>query len=131
MRKGFTLIELLVVIAIIAVLSVVGVAVYTNVLPNARNATRKTDVNAVSAAWESKYNATTLLYPQLTGSMFASGSVPKDPGTGNPAYVLTGCTGTVCANEAQTGDAFKVCANLEATPAETFCKSSTRTGVAP
>lgn len=50
--KGFTLIELLVVIAILAILSMVGLALFSNVQKSVRDAKRKADLNAIVKALE-------------------------------------------------------------------------------
>ncbi len=51
-NKGFTLIELLVVIAIIAVLSTIGFAVFSGVQKGARDAKRRSDIDAIAKALE-------------------------------------------------------------------------------
>lgn len=52
---GFTLIELLVVITIIAILSVMGMAVYGGLQKNARDAKRRTDLDAIAKALAQYY----------------------------------------------------------------------------
>lgn len=78
-NRGFTLVELLVVIAIIAILSVIGVTVFSGVQKNARDATRRADVIAITKAFDATKTPISLTYPTLAGTMFASGAMPKDP----------------------------------------------------
>ena len=63
-RKGFTLVELLVVITILAILSVIGIAAYSGVQKNARDAKRKADLNKINAYLEA-YHAASGKYPQV------------------------------------------------------------------
>lgn len=115
--SGFTLIELLIVITIIAVLSVIGMAVYSGIQKNARNARRQADIQAISKAWEQNIAKASPYYPKLLGSWFATGSIPKDPGTAGASYAYT----TGGANETEGKDTYEVCATLETTPASTYC----------
>ncbi|MFH1536343.1 MAG: type II secretion system protein, partial [Patescibacteria group bacterium] len=91
----FTLVELLVVISIIAILSVIGITVFTGVQKNARDAKRRGDIDAISQAMEVHYGASESLaqgpYPYLRDSWFASGSIPKDPQSGQSS-----CNGLIC-----------------------------------
>lgn len=61
-KRGFTLIELLVTISIIAILAVIGLAVYTKFLQNARDAKRQADLRTIQSALE-QYFADQLNYP--------------------------------------------------------------------
>lgn len=54
-KSGFSLIELLVVISIIGVLVAIGMASYTNIQQKARDATRRTDIQAIAQAMEQYY----------------------------------------------------------------------------
>lgn len=110
--EGFTLIELLVVIAIIAVLSVVGITVFAGVQKGARDAKRRGDIDAVSKAYETKYASG--VYQAVTDQDFASGSIPQDPTKGYYFNVLS-----------SGGSGFKVCAALEANPADACNTSAT------
>ncbi len=101
---GFTLIELMVVVAIIAVLSVMGIAVFTNVQKSARDARRRSDIDAISKAWETHYSNTSPRYSTLLGTWFSSGSIPADP-VNSGSYTYTG-TGT-------NVDTYNACATLE------------------
>lgn len=64
--KSFTLIELLVVIAILVVLSLVGLALYTNIQKSVRDTKRKADLNAIVKALEI-YHQQYDRYPCTTG----------------------------------------------------------------
>lgn len=103
-NKGFTLVELMVVISIIAILSVIGITVFTNVQKGARDSKRREDVDAISKAYEVSY---TNRYRTLTAADFASGIIPQDSTKGDYFNVLS-----------SDGSGFKVCAALEANPAD-------------
>jgi len=108
--SGFTLVELLVVITIIAILSVIGLAVFTGVQSNARNARRRADINSISKAWEVHYDGTkSPVYPQLAVTWFSNGAIPRDPKDGTTAYSYSGGA----ASESAGGANYKVCADLE------------------
>lgn len=55
--RGFTLIELLVVITIIGILAAIGLNTFPQAQKQARDQTRKSDINQYSVALESYYNA--------------------------------------------------------------------------
>ncbi len=95
-KKGFTLIELLVVIAIIAILSVIGFTVFTNVQKSARDAKRRSDIDAISKALEIYKSQNGVyppgagwcstmwndVYPQVRNALapfFSGGQTPGDP----------------------------------------------------
>lgn len=120
-KKGFTLIELLVVIAIIGILATFIVASFSSAQQRARDARRKSDLDAVKKALElSKADCTGGYYPTMAGSGVAAydalethlddpdlgyiRQVPVDPSqTGNNDYQYTtsGASGTsVCLNTA-------------------------------
>ncbi len=122
--RGFTLIELLVVISIIAILSVVGITVFTGVQKSARDAKRRGDIEAISKAFEVKYNnkgSYEDLAPANNNSLFASGSFPKDP---------KGVDYTIIKNNDTGG--FRICAALQDNSAcsfssgTCFCKTSSQ-----
>jgi prepilin-type N-terminal cleavage/methylation domain-containing protein len=110
--KGFTLIELLVTIAIIAIISVVAVALFGNVQANARDAKRRSELEALANALEVNRNSTTGYYSTLTKSQLAggvwpgqvagSGTAALDPQT-YPYCIVTSTTGTASGPSAVTG----------------------------
>src|SRR5260221_12481213 len=90
-QQGFTLVELLVAIAIIAILAIIGLTVFTGLQRGARDATRRSDVQAVSKALEANYDTSGGRYVNLDLSQFAGGTVPADPLTGTAS-----CAGHIC-----------------------------------
>lgn len=136
--QGFTLIELLVVVSIIAILSVIGVAVFTGVQKNARDARRRADINAIANALET--NKTASGYIALSASQFTSGAIPTtDPQSNTycansaastqPADItIKDCSapagyGAVGTTNPPAGTSWKVCAYLE-NPAGAYCRTS-------
>lgn len=111
-QRGFTLIELLVAIAIIAILSVVGITLFVNVQKGARDARRKTDVDAIATAYEVK--ASGGRYAVIGDADFASGKKPQDP---------TAAKGDYFNYLASDGSGYKVCASLDNNPSS-FCNTS-------
>lgn len=77
-RKGFTLIELLVVIAIIAILSTIGLTLFNGAQQNARDARRKSDIDAIAAALEAKREPGKSTYSAISATDFSSGVIPAD-----------------------------------------------------
>lgn len=88
-NKGFTLVELLVVVAIIAILSVIGLTIFTSAQSNARDARRKSDIEAIANALEITRNSESVYYLCLpaksttacdkgTATGFSGGKVPVD-----------------------------------------------------
>src|SRR5690349_16842696 len=90
MKKGFTLIELLIVIAIIAILATIGFAVYSNAPKGARDAKRKSDVDAIAKALELNKSGDGT-YKALTSSNFTSQSLSSDP-EGSYTYCVSSST---------------------------------------
>lgn len=80
-QKGFTLIELLVVVAILAILAVIGATVYNNVQINARDARRKSDIDAIASAFEANKVQNSPTYTGLAASQFQQQSIPTDTTT--------------------------------------------------
>lgn len=95
--QGFTLVELLIAITIIAILSSLALVSYNTIQQNARDARRKTDVNAMVQAVE--------LYRQLNNT-YPAASCVTNTSSGNFGNLITTtyinkiptdptCTGTV------------------------------------
>lgn len=108
--EGFTLVELLVVITIIAILSVVGITLFTGAQKGARDAKRRSDVDAISNALEvhfKDFNApcsatdATPYCAAADNTFFAGGILPTNTSPGGAAYsiIITAArtTYTVCA----------------------------------
>lgn len=150
-KSGFTLVELLVVISIIAILSVIGMAIFTGVQKNARDAKRRADIDAIGNALEVAKTSTT--YASIDGTKFANSSVPTDSGnvtSGMTYCVLSNTTAiaptaisaawstaacpssyTAISSTAVTmvtsALSWTVCASLEATTGTTaYCRSSSQ-----
>lgn len=136
--QGFTLVELLVVVSIIAILSVIGVAVFTSVQKNARDARRKGDIEAIAKALE--VNKTSSGYVVLASTQFTNGAIPLTDPQGNtycanstasnqPGDITKNdCTapsgyGAVGTTNPPAGTSWKICAYLE-NPASAYCRSS-------
>lgn len=124
-KKGFTLIELLVAIAIVAVLAAIGFTLFQSSQASARDAKRRADVNAISTALETQFNAVEGTYPvydeAVWNGWFADRVVPTDPlNTGDYQYniVIPGTPAntkyTVCAYLENKGGNFVD--NIAATP---------------
>lgn len=111
-RKGFTLVELLVVVAIIAILSVVGMTIFTGVQKSARDAKRRADIDAISKAFEVKYDYLTGKYRRPSDSDYAAGE-PKPP---------EGGTYNILPVDQDTS--FRACATLD--DKTTYCKVGAR-----
>lgn len=97
-QKGFTLVELLVVVAIIAILSIIGLTIFTSAQSNARDARRKSDVDAIAKAIETNRAPGTVAYVDLKKDYFSGSTVPLDNmgNTTKPQYcIATAITGTV------------------------------------
>ncbi len=111
-EKGFTLIELLVVIAIIGILAGIVLVSLGGARTSARDARRQSDIRQITTAQELFYNDTvayvaSATMPTAIGTYLVT--VPRDPGTGAPAYQWRD-------NSAATGD-YCVFALLEASGA--------------
>ncbi len=88
-KKGFTLVELLVVISIIAILSVIGMVVFSSVQKSARDARRRSDIDAIAQALE--INKTSAGYQPIANTAFAGGVIPFDPVSGGQQLAKDGC----------------------------------------
>jgi prepilin-type N-terminal cleavage/methylation domain-containing protein len=145
-KKGFTLVELLVVIAILAILAVIGLAVFSGVQKNARDARRREEIDSIAKALEANKVMNNGTYVALATGMFQSGLIPTDT-TGNAyCYIQTTTaaaalgadpapwTGQTCpvaggwaiigaGAPSNAAILWKVCASFEATSG-VFCKSN-------
>ncbi len=89
-QSGFTLVELMVAISIVAVLSAVGFTLFQSTQASARDAKRRADVDAMSTALETHYNAESGVYAALDDSWFSDKKIPTDPlNSGGYAYSVT------------------------------------------
>lgn len=90
LSKGFTLVELLVVVAIIAILSTIGLTVFTSAQANARDARRKSDIDAIAKVLETQRAPGTVYYLSLPSAGFSGGAVPVDNAgvAGKPNYCI-------------------------------------------
>lgn len=82
-EAGFTLIELVIVIVILGILASVAIPKYEDMREQARVATLKGQVGSIRSALSIQYARTALTsaaaFPVLNGTIFADGSVPKEP----------------------------------------------------
>ncbi len=118
---GFTLLELLVVISIISILVALGAASYSTAQKKGRDAKRKGDLRAVSAAMEQYYSVCGNVYPTTfmnvvcnspTLAVMPTGSFPQEP-KGTP-YYCSGCGAST----------YRLCTDdMEAEPT-TYCINS-------
>ena len=77
-KRGFTLVELLVVVAIIAILSVIGLTVFSGAQSNARDARRKSDIEAIQNSIETTRTPGTVFYTSVPSAGFSAGTIPQD-----------------------------------------------------
>lgn len=142
--KGFTLIELLIVVTIIGVLMVIAIVIFGNVQPGARDARRRSDLDAIGKALETAKGGLET-YLALANAQFASGVVPADPSSptrvycawsttanppviqGNPAPWTTTCVApyvTLAPGQPlNLSTAWKVCTSMEGA-AGVVCRQS-------
>jgi MSHA pilin protein MshA len=80
---GFTLIELVIVIVILGILASVAIPRYEDMREQARVATLKGQLGSIRSAVAIQYARSALNnsagFPTLNGTIFADGSVPKEP----------------------------------------------------
>lgn len=135
-NKGFTLVELMVAISIVAVLAAVGFTLFQNTQASARDAKRRADVDAMSSAMETHFDATTGKYPAagsypatLQTSWFTGQAVPADPLNASP-YLYTADVPvnkgsyTICATLEKGGGNFTSISPLTAGSGNYYCKLS-------
>jgi general secretion pathway protein G len=114
-NKGFTLIELLIVIAIIGMLSTISLFALNQARTQARNGTRKADLESIRSALE-LYKADCDVYPSGSGGAVSvlgdpfTGAVgscnsntylqdtPADPVSGSYYYSSLGSTYVLCSH---------------------------------
>lgn len=103
-NKGFTLVELMVAISIVAVLATIGFSLFQNTQATARDGKRRADVDAMTSALETHFDATAGNYPAVDATWFSDKIVPLDPlNTGTYTYLYP----------AAIAATYKVCATLE------------------
>lgn len=115
--KGFSLIELMVVVVILAILVSVGISFFSNAQKAARDAKRKSDIDAIAYAYEDTYNPVLAAYSSISsGAKFVAGTLPSAP-SGFPSYSF------VDGPDAPTPNplAFKVCVVLEVS-SDSYCR---------
>ena len=105
-NTGFTLIELLVAMTIVAILAIIGFTIYNDSLKSARDAKRTADIDALSKAYETKFDKMIGSYKPIARDDFTLGQCPAPPEGGSYLYygVPTG-TGT--------SPGFRICAQLD------------------
>lgn len=119
-KSGFTLIELLVVIAIIAILAVIGFAIVSTSTTGAKDARRRSDINALADALEQKKFADPAnplsTYVSITGADLSSGTIPDDPDTGFDYCMWSSITAAASADTSTlTWAATSACPTVSAT----------------
>lgn len=87
LNSGFTLVELLVVTSIIAVLALVGVAMYSNVTTQGRDAQRLNDAKSIETALEQYYTDQNTFPPFITPGTPLQ--VTATPGVPSKTYLKT------------------------------------------
>lgn len=127
-NKGFTLVELMVAISIVAVLATIGFSLFQSTQSTARDAKRRADVDAIAAALETRYDATTGIYSAVEDTWFADKVKPTDP-LNESTYVYSyptadAATYTVCAALEKAGGNFSDQGTTPATgsTATYYCK---------
>lgn len=105
-QKGFTLVELMVAISIVAVLAAIGFTLFQTTQASARDAKRRADVDSMSTAMETRFNAESSVYPStLDATWFSDRVVPTDPlNTGDYVYSVT---------VPVAADSYTICTRLE------------------
>jgi general secretion pathway protein G len=120
-KSGFTMVELLVVATIISILATLGIATYSSISRQSRDAKRKGDLENVRAALE-QYKNDNNYYPSALTTLVPTKyliSVPADPKPGTYTYLYcptVDLSGNVvnydlCAG-LESGGSVKACCNL-------------------
>ncbi|OGE20234.1 hypothetical protein A3A14_00090 [Candidatus Daviesbacteria bacterium RIFCSPLOWO2_01_FULL_43_38] len=108
--KGFTLVELMVAISIVAVLATIGFSLFQSTQATARDAKRRSDVDAMVSALETHFDATTGVYTAIDDTVAATWFVdkitPKDP-------LNDAASGYTYSYPTAAATTYKVCAKLE------------------
>lgn len=127
-QKGFTLVELMIAITIVAILATIGLTVFSNIQRSARDAKRRADVEAISKAYEVRYNSylgehcggtAAGTYCPWQNNWMSGGQMPTDP-SNNAAYSGTNPWPVT---------SFRICSQpLESGPTQgqQFCRDSQR-----
>lgn len=111
--RGFSLIELLVVTTIMAILAGIGFGIFSGVQKSARDVKRKADIDAITKAYEAKYDLAKGIYQPIYPSDFTSGEVPKE--ADGTDYIV---------NFTEGNKAFIVCSNRLEKDSAVYCKYS-------
>lgn len=122
-RCGFSLIELLVAISIIAILATIGFSVFQSAQGKSKDARRVSDVDAISKAYENKYDPLKAEYQSITDADFTSGKIPTPPEGGSYIFWSGPNSPQVFCPENNTR--FKVCARMSDTSATSSCNGDT------